>query len=81
MTQDMQAPRCFERQCKHFRGVTEIVDAKGVGGGELAQVPWCSAFPSGIPDRIAFGDDPHVERAADQFGDAIFEEGPAPEED
>ena len=80
MSADLQEPQCSKRQCKHFRGVTQLVNDRGVSRGEAFQVPWCFAFPSGIPDRIAYGEDPHVEHAADQFGDAIFEEGPFPED-
>ncbi len=47
-------PKCFTRGCKHFIGVN--------GENEIDQVIICKAFPDkhGIPDEIAYGDNPHV---------------------
>jgi hypothetical protein len=45
-------PKCFTRQCRYFLGVN---DAK-----EPEQVVICKAFPKGIPDEIAYGDNPHT---------------------
>ena len=73
-------PRCFTRHCMHYRGVTELVDRNGRSLGEAGQVHWCFAFPSGIPERIAYGEDLHTSRARDQFGDVVFQEGPRPGE-
>ena len=50
----IQEPRCFTRRCKHFQGVEEL------GEGEETQVCVCAAFPKGIPDVIAFGDNLHL---------------------
>lgn len=73
---DMRPPRCFTRECRHFKGVTEILNEKtGVGKGEKFQVPWCFAFPSGIPDRIAYGGDLHTTPAPDQYGIIVYEKG------
>jgi len=47
--------------------------AKWLGATEDSEVLVCPAFPEGIPDRIAFGKDKHLEVAPDQTGDIIFE--------
>lgn len=33
----------------------------------------CGAFPDGIPDRIAYGDDLHATVADDQTGDMVYQ--------
>jgi hypothetical protein len=48
-------PKCWTRRCKHFRGV------KQADGTEATEVNYCEAFPDGIPDEIAYGDNPHTE--------------------
>lgn len=47
-------PRCSERNCKHLIGV------KQEDGTEATEVPVCAAFPNGIPQEIAYGDNPHT---------------------
>jgi hypothetical protein len=37
------------------------------------EVNICPAFPEGIPNRIAYGDDPHLEVAPDQVGATVYE--------
>lgn len=64
-------PQCHTRQCKHFRGVTNIRE----DGEESGERPWCFAFPAGIPQDIAYGNNPHLEPVDGQFGDIFFEEG------
>lgn len=49
----ISTPRCFERGCRHLLGVTPTTD-------EAEQRPTCVAFPDGIPDFIAYGDDLHL---------------------
>lgn len=46
-------PRCHERGCIHFVGAK--------GKKEIDQVVVCTAFPDGIPDDIAYGDNLHLE--------------------
>jgi len=46
-------PNCHKRQCKHFIGVTN-------DGDETTEMVYCTAFPDGIPDVIAYGDNPHL---------------------
>ena len=58
-------PRCHKRKCKHFEGV------KSFGDGplfEATQRPVCSAFPKGIPEEIAYGDNLHLEAFAGDNG-------------
>lgn len=47
----IEEPRCFSRNCNHFTGVK---------GEEPDQVPVCKAFPDGIPDVIAYGNNNHT---------------------
>lgn len=46
--------RCFERRCKHFLGVVWL------GEDESSEEAHCRAFPKGIPDEIAYGDNDHT---------------------
>jgi hypothetical protein len=48
-------PRCWARSCKHYLGV------KQAGQDETGEVNYCTAFPSGIPQPIAYGDNLHLE--------------------
>jgi hypothetical protein len=57
-------PRCYARACKHFIGMK---------GNEPDQHPVCPAYPDRIPDRIVFGDDPHIDVARDQVGLITYE--------
>lgn len=45
-------PKCWERKCRYFIGVSDAA--------EEDQVVVCKAFPRGIPDEIAYGDNPHA---------------------
>lgn len=48
-------PRCWERGCKHFIGVDQP------DGPELSERVVCTAFPNGIPDEIAYGENLDIE--------------------
>jgi hypothetical protein len=48
----LREPKCYTRKCRHFGGV-KIIDGNPVN--------WCAAFLGGIPDEIAYGDNPHTE--------------------
>ncbi len=61
-------PRCFERGCVHYEGVLQDSE-----DGESNERHHCMAFPNGIPDEIAYGDNPHEEVHPDQNGDLTFE--------
>ncbi len=48
----LMEPQCSIRKCKHFQGVSD--------DDEPNQVPTCAAFPKGIPDEIAYGNNKHL---------------------
>jgi len=50
----IEEPRCWSRRCKHFVGIKQ--DA----GDELSERCVCKAFPDGIPEGIAYGDNLHT---------------------
>ena len=66
----IEQPRCWSRRCRHFGGVEEVG-----GEGEQFQVVVCPAFPRGIPERIAYGEDDHLTYVIGQEGTLVFEEG------
>lgn len=47
-------PTCNKRRCKYFAGVSQP------DGTEATERVVCAAFPNGIPDEIAYGDNPHT---------------------
>jgi len=49
----IEEPKCFARRCVHFRGVKQDQDR------EDTERVTCDAFPDGIPNDIAYGDNPH----------------------
>ena len=61
-------PACFERGCKHYLGVIQP------DGTEMTETNHCKAFPTGIPNEIAYGDDLHLEVRPDQNNEFVFEE-------
>lgn len=61
-------PNCSKRRCKYFEGVKYLEE-----DNEESEVPYCLAFPEGIPAEIAYGKDKHSEVRASQKGDYIFE--------
>jgi len=50
----LKEPNCSKRRCKHLTGVVKA------DGTERTERPACRAFPNGIPNKIAYGDDPHT---------------------
>ena len=60
-------PKCSKRKCKHFIGVLQS------DGTELTEKVVCEAYPKGIPDDIAYGNDLHTEIRDDQENEIIFE--------
>ena len=48
-------PQCSKRWCKHFLGVRQPDDE------EVGEFVYCLAFPNGIPEKIAYGDNKHTE--------------------
>lgn len=47
-------PNCFKRSCIHYIGVIQP------DGTEESEVVTCKAFPEGIPDEIAYGNNKHL---------------------
>ncbi len=61
-------PACYERQCKHYIGVKELIEDE-----EGSEVCYCTAFPNGIPFDIAEGIDLHSKPTKDQENKIVFE--------
>jgi hypothetical protein len=61
-------PECSKRECKWFGGIERANKTE-----EITERPVCSAFPKGIPDSIAYGDDKHKVVHPEQIGDHVFE--------
>ena len=59
-------PRCFERQCEHYLGVVQS------DGTESTETNSCNAFPDGIPRKIAYGSNRHLEPLPNQENDVVF---------
>lgn len=60
-------PQCSKRGCRHLTGATTS------GRGEIGQRAACHAFPEGIPDDIAYGDNLHLTVDPRQVGEVVFE--------
>lgn len=61
------APKCYIRKCKHYKGV------KWFGDDETTERNICGAFPEGIPNEIAYGEDEHLKVLVGQKNQIIFE--------
>lgn len=61
--------RCFERKCIHFLRIEQR------DGTEESEQVVCKAFPDGIPDEIAFGNNLHKEKYPGQKNDYLYEKG------
>ena len=62
----IEEPTCYTRQCAFFEGV------KWLGDGEHTEVAYCKAFPGGIPNDIAFGQNKHLKPVKGQDSDIVF---------
>ena len=62
-------PKCFIRHCEHYKGIVEL------DGTEETEENYCEAFPNGIPDNIAYGNNNHNKPIKDQKNKIIFEKG------
>lgn len=51
----LKQPQCSIRRCIH------LMDVFQPDGTEKDERPACRAFPRGIPDEIAYGNNPHTE--------------------
>lgn len=61
-------PTCFTRKCRHFLGA--ISDREGSEENERVA---CEAFPKGIPDEIAYGDNKHLTPLSGQKNAIVYE--------
>ena len=50
----IREPECSKRECKYYTGVKN-------DGDETTERVVCEAFPDGIPDEIAYGENDHTE--------------------
>lgn len=64
----LEAPRCYERGCRHLTGAVQPQEDT-----EAGERPCCAAFPQGIPVGIAYGDDLHLTPREGQGNDVAFE--------
>ncbi len=60
---------CYKRHCKHYLGIIQP------DGTEMTERNYCDAFPDGIPDGIAYGDNEHNKVEYFQKNTIIFEKG------
>lgn len=58
---------CEARLCAHFAGYL---------GPEEDTVPFCAAYPTGIPDDILIGADLHNQARGDEYKGRVYD-GPA----
>lgn len=65
----LSEPECFRRNCRYYIGVDQP------DGTELTEVHTCPAFPKGIPEEIAYGDNKHLTKHKNQVGDYVYEPG------
>lgn len=49
-------PNCFKRRCVHFLGILRTNE-----NDETGEWPFCEAYPDGIPEDIAYGNNKHLE--------------------
>ena len=63
----LTVPRCYDRNCKHFKGILQP------DGTERTEVPYCEAFPRGIPADIAYGSNDHLKPIYGQTGVFVYE--------
>ena len=59
-------PKCNKRNCIHFKGVLQP------DGTELTEIVICLAFPLGIPNDIAYGNNKHTTIVEGQEGDYVY---------
>lgn len=62
-------PDCYKRHCKHYKGIIQF------DGTEMTEKNYCEAFPEGIPNEIAYGNNSHVKPIKDQGNEIVFEKG------
>jgi len=63
-------PKCFQRRCRHFLGA-KYADPKL---GEESEHLYCKAFPDGIPEEVAYGENKHKTPLKGQGNNVVFEQ-------
>jgi hypothetical protein len=63
-------PKCSKRECVHLIGVKQDDE------DERTERNYCLAFPDGIPDEIAYGDNLHLQKFPKQKTSYIYEKDP-----
>jgi hypothetical protein len=61
-------PECFKRRCIHLLGAE-----KSDPEDEETEYLVCEAFPGGIPDEIAYGDNLHLTPLPGQENSIVYE--------
>jgi len=61
--------KCYTRQCRNYQGIIQP------DGTEMSETNSCLAFMEGIPDDIAYGDNPHDKPTKEQVNVVVFEKG------
>lgn len=64
----IEEPQCYTRKCIHFEGVKQPTL-----GEEAGEFVYCKAFPNGIPDDIAYGNNKHLVPIPNQKNEIVFE--------
>jgi len=64
----LDQPECHKRKCVHFLGCKDLVE-----GEEITEIAICKAFPNGIPDDIAYGENKHSKVVKGQVGNYVYE--------
>ncbi len=65
--------RCFERECRYLTGIIDVPNLAADCITDGAHRWACPAFPDGIPDDIAYGDNLHERPDPRQEGALVFE--------
>lgn len=63
----IEESNCYTRKCKHYIGIIQP------NGTESTETNSCKAFPKGIPEIIAYGDNRHLKPLPSQDNDIVFE--------
>ena len=63
----LEEPKCWIRKCKYYLGIIQP------DGTEKTEVNNCEAFPDGIPEEIAYGNNKHLKVLPNQKNDVIYE--------
>jgi hypothetical protein len=66
-TKMLRMSNCEIRKCKHLQGILQP------DGTEMSEVSYCDAFPDGIPNEIAYGNNKHLKPIKGQKNDIVFE--------